>query len=807
MSARLTADRRARILGLGIAAAVGVTLSVLNPAGAQEIAAPEDPVAKKAFEVLEKHCARCHQEGKLSARERPAKNFGFVLKLDQLASDPHYILPGNAQGSKLFKQIVDKEMPYDVIYEGAAGPDITADEVLALEAWIKSLGTKTAASCEAHKFVKSEDIVGLIAADLEKQQRSRRKGARYLTLTHLTNACTDEVAMNVYRQGAVKLINSLSRSSDVVRLETIDPDGSIIRVNLDDIGWTADDWNTVLKTYPYNTQPDTELTAIFERTTTTKMPYVRGDWFAYVASRPSGATPAGLYDKLLKLPKNFQELAKENGVDVDADIKKFLAQRSGFQKSGVSRNNRMIERHASRNGYFWTSYDFAGNRAKQSLFENPLGPGGTNGFSHDGGESIFSLPNGFQAYYLNNAKGDPLAIGPTNIVQDPTSKDLTVTNGISCMGCHDQGMRKAKDEVRAIVVQSKTFPKETREQVEALYPPTEKMDQVIAGDAKRFADAMNRAGLDPALKLNGVEMVTALMKRYENDLDINLAAAELGLSPKDFVEAGRDADKKFRTLVRRLEQGSIPRDQFEVNFAALSGDITDDEVVNLGGDAPAAAGGAPAAAGGAPAAAGGAPAAAGGAPAAAGGAPAAAGGAPAGGPGGPGKQPQVAKASVTDIAITSDKDVYRQNELAIFTVVSAKDCFLTVTDIDEKGEGTVLFPNKFVTNNRIKANVEIVLPPPGAPFQYRLKDQGAETVTAVCSDVNQAVDGIKHDFNKQAFTAVPNYSRSIAVEAAKPAVVAQGGPGPVPPKGAAPGAPPAPGKRELFRTAIKIKVE
>jgi hypothetical protein len=142
--------------------------------------------------------------------------------------------------------------------------------------------------------------------------------------------------------------------------------------------------------------------------------------------------------------------------------------------------------------------------------------------------------------------------------------------------------------------------------------------------------------------------------------------------------------------------------------------------------------------------------------------------------------------------------------------VSAKDCFLTVTDIDEKGEGTVLFPNKFVTDNRIKANVELVLPPPGAAFQYRLKDQGTETVTAVCSDVNQAVDGIKHDFNKQAFTAVPNYSRSIAVEAAKPAVVAQG-PGaqpPVPPKGAPAGAPPAPpAKRELFRTAIKIKVE
>src|SRR5262249_12477269 len=301
MSARRTADRRIGILGaLGIATAVGVTLTVMSPAGAQEIiAAPNDPVAKKAFEVLEKHCARCHQEGKLTEREKPAKNFGNVLKLEQIASDPHYILPGNPQGSKLFKQIIDKEMPYDVIYEGAS-PDITADEVLALEAWIKSLGTKTASSCESHKFVTHEDVVGLIAADVEKQQRQRRKSMRYLTLTHLTNACTDPVALNVYRQGAIKLVNSLSRSSDLGGLETIDPDQSVLRINLDDLGWESKDWDTLLATYPYNTQPDSELTAIFERSTGTKMPYVRADWFAFVASRPSAGSPAGLYDKLLK---------------------------------------------------------------------------------------------------------------------------------------------------------------------------------------------------------------------------------------------------------------------------------------------------------------------------------------------------------------------------------------------------------------------------------------------------------------------------------------------------------------------------
>jgi hypothetical protein len=103
-----------------------------------------------------------------------------------------------------------------------------------------------------------------------------------------------------------------------------------------------------------------------------------------------------------------------------------------IQKSGVSANNRLIERHMARNGYFWTSYDFGGNRDRQSLYEFPLGPGGPHGFNHDGGETIFSLPNGFQACFLNNSKGQPLDKGPTSIVREPSRKDFSVTNGISC---------------------------------------------------------------------------------------------------------------------------------------------------------------------------------------------------------------------------------------------------------------------------------------------------------------------------------------------------------------------------------------
>jgi hypothetical protein len=758
MSAQKHFHIRSRAIEMASALAIAIAAGL--PAGAQDLQPPPDPVAKAAFEVLDKHCARCHQEGKLSARERPAKNFGNVLKLDELAANPQYIIPGNAHGSKLFKQIADKEMPYDVQYEGASFPLPSEGEIKALITWIDSLGSKAAAACEGRKFVTHADMIGMMAGDLEKQQRSRRKGTRYLTLTHLKNACMDDTAMKVYRQGAIKLVNSLSRSSDVVRLDTIDPEGTIIRINLDDMGWDAKDWDTLLAVNPYNTQPETQLSSVLEGSTGNKLPYVRADWFAFAASQPP------LYNTLLKLPKTFKELQRQESVDVDGNVKKLVALRSGFQKSGVSQNNRLIERHPSRSGYFWTSYDFAGNRRKQSLFEFPIGPGGANGFDHDGGETIYSLPNGFQAYYLNTAKGDVLDKGPTTIVRDLSRKDLAVTNGLSCMGCHDQGMRKAKDEVRAIVLSGRTFSREIKETVEAIYPPTDKMDRVIEDDAKRFADAMIRAGLEPTLKLNGVEMINALAKRYEDDVDLGLAAAELSMSREEFKEASSDADRKFRPLIRRLEQGSVPRDQFEAFFRELANDISDEETVQVAGAGKVA----------------------------------------------------VAKVVKGDVlSLTSDKDEYKQGDSPIFTVVSPKDCFLTLTNIDDKGEGTVLFPNKFQQNNKVKAGQAVQLPGANAPFAYRMKDKGLETVTAVCKEAGGEVDGIKHDFARTAFTPTGNYTntvarsiavqggtkRAIAVEPAKPGTPDAK---PVAQAEVAKVKPVASDSRESFRAAIKIEV-
>ena len=723
-----------------------------------EIETPTDPVALAAFNALEKNCSRCHQAGPTLKRAKPAKNFGNILHLDEIARDPNFILPGNPDGSHLFIQIAKKEMPYDCYQEFDCKAEPSEDEVKAIYAWIKNLGEAAVAACVDRKVIDEEAIVTAIAADLDQQQEHRRKGMRYITLSNFYNHCVEETDLVRYRQGVVKLLNSLSRNSDVLKLRTIDPEKTIIAFNLDDLDWTEDDWNRIIGTYPYAMKPDTSVYDTVASVTGTPLAWIRGDWFGFTASRPP------LYYDLLKLPKTFPELEKSADVDVKSDIEKFLVKRAGFQKSGVSKHNRLIERHAIPTGYFWTSYDFKGDKPEQSLFIHPLGPDGVSAdaFKHDGGETIFSLPNGFQAYYLNTAKGERLDKGPTEIVLDDSQLDRAVTDGISCFGCHNQGIRIGTDEIRAHVIKDRTFSKDIREQVEALYPPEDEFKTQLDEDATRFRNAMLRAGLDPELDSQkvGVESINFLSKAYEKSIDLKIAAAEYGLAADAFAQGLADAGGEAGQLKRRLEQGVLPREILEAEFKELIVKVSDNEPIDIAAAGEVAKVG--------------------------------------------GKSKE--ETHDFDLALTSDKSDYKVDDLPVFTIKSKEDCHLTLINVDASGEGTVIFPNKFQQDNLLPAGKEAQFPGASAPFQFRLKDPGTETVIAICNASGKEADGIKHDFKKRQFTELGNYrdflTRQIVVEGAEK--IAEGKTGE---KGKEAGKPGAPTSDILSRTAIKLEVK
>jgi mono/diheme cytochrome c family protein len=713
-------------LFLSVAALVWAASPALaqDTAAAPEIYKPANDIEAKAQAVLDKHCARCHQAGKLGKREKPAKGFGDALQLQDLVANTKRVLPGNPDGSPMFQVIANKQMPYDVYQEGDyEKPTVTPEDLDTLRAWIVAAGEAGSANCKPSDLT-YKDIVNTMYQDLGNLPEHRRRNTRYLSLANLQASCASDSEMDVYRQGAVRLLNSLSTNSDVLVLQDslVGPDKVIVRFNLDDLNWTPELWEEIVSHYPYGVRPFDSQYDSLSQTTYTTIPYVRADWLAFFGARPA------LYDKILGLPPTYQELEKQVGLDSIANIQKYLAKRSGFKESGVSQNNRLIERHPISTGYFWTSYDFGGTKTRQNLLEFPLGPeavftnthsyADTYAFKHDGGESIFSLPNGFQAYYLNTADGKSLEKGPTQIVRDQSRSDLAVTNGISCMGCHDQGMKNAADDVREHVVDNRLLPAEAREAVKALYPVKEEMDKIIESDRKRFLSALERAGLDPksAHPVDG-EPVNALSNRYERDVDIKAAAAEFGV-PHDKVETYlRGGGQIGGSFAAQLAQGTVQRDIFETEFAALVESVIDAKFIAPGGGSYNYA---------------------------------------------EVKKYEVVETPVSEFKITlhSDKPTATVGEAAYFTVTTTKDCYLTLINISGKDEGVVILPNKFTQDNFIKAGQSFNFPTDKDGYDFKFEDKGTETVIALCDVNGNSLPDLKADYSKEDFTSL---GRSISV--------------------------------------------
>ena len=228
----------------------------------------------------------------------------------------------------------------------------------------------------------------------------------------------------------------------------------------------------------------------------------------------------------------------------------------------------MIERHESAGVVSWRSCDFAGNIGRQNLFANPLGAGeGASTFRHDGGEIIFSLPNGLQAYLLANAAGRRLDKGPTAIVSDPKRPDRPVENGISCMGCHARGPIDKADQVREHVIRNaRAFARGDVELVRTLYPTRERFAALVRQDAARFQEVVRRTGAP----LSVTEPIVALALRFEAEMGASLVAAEAGCTP-DVLARVLERSPRLALLLGplKVEGGTVQRAVFVDAFPDL----------------------------------------------------------------------------------------------------------------------------------------------------------------------------------------------------------------------------------------------
>lgn len=491
--------------------------------------------AAQAQAILKTNCHRCH------GHEGSSKGgFGYVLDRDQLVSRGK-VVPGKAAESELFQRIEKSEMPPASVKTRPSNAELAV-----LRRWI-DVGAPAASTRPPRTILTSAYVNDYILADLKATEPRHQRFLRYLTLTSLHNAGRPEEDLEACRQAVAKLVNSLSWHPRATSPRALDPEKTILRLDLRDYQWNARAWDRLVAVYPYRFESDRPLSDT--------LLVLRADWFVATASRPP------LYHDLLQLPSTDRELERQLRVEVLTNIQEETAVRAGFNDSGVSQNNRLIERHHAAYGAYWRSYDFADNRGRQNLFDRPLGPTpGQNSFQHAGGEIIFNLPNGLQGYLLVDGGGRRLDRAPVEIVSDPKRPDRTVENGLSCMTCHQRGIIPKADQVRAHVLKNlQAFSKADVEAIRALYPPEERMRALMDEDSARFARALKKVGVSA----EDLEPISATALRYEGTLDLAVAAAELGLRPEDLADRLSKSPSLARVLgPLQVRGGTVQRQAF-----------------------------------------------------------------------------------------------------------------------------------------------------------------------------------------------------------------------------------------------------
>ena len=554
---------------------------------------PATGLASAADDFVGRYCRNCHGAGQSAQGSFPAGD------LNSIARNAAFVTPGDRSRSVLYTSVASGRMPY--------GSKPSSDEVEALGGWIDSLGAEEFASApKSGKPTRMREIIGwrteteAAVRDIGSVSERDRPFMRYFSYRDLYNGyfpCETEKVfasrMELFNAGFNKALNSVSLGSLPIVPSSVETGGgTLVRVDLRDLGWDPHKWDMLVAKYPYGYDPasDATLNALAIETRT-NLPVMQTGWFMANALQPEN------YHDLMDLTDNIRDIEHRIGVDVDRNIRAQRVVRAAFEEgsSGVSDHNRLLERHdAANGGYYWKSYDFAGSHGSQSLRQHPHGPTDVEplpedlaSFHHDGGEMIFSLPNGLQGYYLSDHTGKRIDRGPTQIVsfrERPIGKGIEVINARSCVSCHADGMIAKRDQLRQSIETSPNFSIAQRDLLLQMYLPQDELDAVFERDRAAFIKALDSIGAtekapDGSLKSRsgpgGAEIITWFADTHEDDLDADRLAAAFGMTEDEFTTAiQRIKEPHVLRLaldwITQLKGGSrIPRFEVEEQYASF----------------------------------------------------------------------------------------------------------------------------------------------------------------------------------------------------------------------------------------------
>jgi hypothetical protein len=516
-----------------------------------------------ASDIIQARCAGCHGTD--------SQGFGDIKNITSLAflRERNLIVPGDSENSPLVRILKSGYMP--------KGQIMPAEEQQIIAAWIQTGANEVPDNLRLPEKRSSAEILNLIQKDISeiKGQKLELANQRYVNFSYLNH---EKITLSETRQlrlALSKILNSLSWGDKIFAPVSINESNLIFRIDLSKLQWTQVTWGAIAAAYPYARTPSSSAEALQRQDIAaelgTSVPIVRGDWLLKALSEPD------LYYRVLQIPLEIADLEFALGVDVTRNLNERNVARVGIRNSFVSTNNRLIERHPTRFGAYWKSYDFASTSGRASIFDFPVGPIALNmnffepeTFIQDGGEIIFNLPNGLQAYVIVDSNGRRIDVAPVTVVQDPLRIQHDVVNGISCISCHAQGMNRNIDSVRASVSANPSlFRPDTFAAVDSMHKLNSEMNEIFDLDDARFQAALLAIGGEQVVG----EPITPVYYRYQSQLSIDDLARELGLTTLELNEKS-NSNPALKSLIDSIEEnGLITRSNFELKFSEIVGQL------------------------------------------------------------------------------------------------------------------------------------------------------------------------------------------------------------------------------------------
>lgn len=231
-------------------------------------------------------------------------------------------------------------------------------------------------------------------------------------------------------------------------------------------------------------------------------------------------------------PNQFGSLKNRNEVDRGAII--------AHSQSGVSFRNRFVWVFPIISGKFWKTFDVKDGSGKRNIVNQLFN------FVYDASEVIWNNPNGSQGYMLFDGKGNRVEFADPEVVKDePTAYRPYIRTPESCHNCHDQGINVPNNIIAKITLDARSridiksreqdYKDILRKRLDTFFLTT--LGRDIKHGQEIYTDFIKRSTNYTTLEQG--KQYRMVLKKYRQDVTLEVAARERGMSKAEFLNIAR----------------------------------------------------------------------------------------------------------------------------------------------------------------------------------------------------------------------------------------------------------------------------